>query len=236
VQVDATTLHDRQDDMYEACLRYYVQDETMDTIARHLGLSRSTVSRLLSEARQVGMVRIAVDAPSGPISPLARQVGDTFAITVHLATVGDGASVPARLERVCKLAARVLRETVRDGDVIGVGGGVTMSTMVPYLDHLPLTDAVVVQLHGGTNAYDTSARHVTAVLHAVSAAFAARVVPLPVPAFFDHPQTKQAMWRERSVQSVLHLLAGLDLAIFGIGAIQARVPSYVYTGGFLDQA
>ncbi|MGT3784074.1 sigma factor-like helix-turn-helix DNA-binding protein, partial [Staphylococcus aureus] len=44
--------------MYQAASRYYVQDETMESIARALKLSRSSVSRLLKEARESGMVRI----------------------------------------------------------------------------------------------------------------------------------------------------------------------------------
>ena len=34
---------------------YYMQDQTMDVIARELGTSRSSVSRLLSFAREVGL-------------------------------------------------------------------------------------------------------------------------------------------------------------------------------------
>src|SRR5690606_1421834 len=35
---------------------YYMQDQTMEVIARELGTSRSSVSRLLSFAREVGLV------------------------------------------------------------------------------------------------------------------------------------------------------------------------------------
>ena len=37
---------------------YYLQDLTMDAIARELRTSRSTVSRLLSSARDSGLVQI----------------------------------------------------------------------------------------------------------------------------------------------------------------------------------
>jgi len=90
-------------------------------------------------------------------------------------------------------------------------------------------------MNGGTNIYDTSARHVAAILQSLSANFDARIVQFPVPAFFDYAETKDAMWRERSVQTVRNLQARIDVAIFGVGSIQARVPSYVYTAGFLDE-
>jgi len=229
-------MHERYDDMYEACMRYYVQDETMESIARHLKLSRSSVSRLLAEARTSGMVRITVEAPQGSSSPVARSLAAIFGIHVHLVTVGESASITTRFERVSKLAAALLRDCVHDGNLIGVAWGVTLSNIVPFLERRPLHDATIVQMNGGTNVHDTSARHVAAILQTISSNFDARIVQFPVPAFFDYPETKQAMWRERSVRSVLDLQARLDVAIFGIGAIFARVPSYVYTAGFLDEA
>jgi DNA-binding transcriptional regulator LsrR (DeoR family) len=233
--MDPVGMHERYDDMYEACMRYYIQDETMESIARHLKLSRSSVSRLLAEARSVGMVRISVEAPRGSSSPVARSLAAIFGIRVHLATVGNSATIATRFERVSKLAAALLRDVVRDGNLIGVAWGVTLSNIVPFLERRPLNDATIVQMNGGTNVHDTSARHVAAILQAFSANFDARIVQFPVPAFFDYAETKQAMWRGRSVQSVLQLQEKLDVAIFGIGSMHARVPSYVYTAGFLDE-
>lgn len=64
-------MNDRYDDMYEAASRYYIQGETMESIARQLGLSRSTISRLLKQARGSGLVRISLAHHNGSRSPLA---------------------------------------------------------------------------------------------------------------------------------------------------------------------
>lgn len=50
--------------MYAAASLYYLQDATQAEIARRLRTSRPTVSRLLSEARRRGIVRIEVVAPA----------------------------------------------------------------------------------------------------------------------------------------------------------------------------
>src|SRR6266436_2649604 len=41
---------------------YYVEDRSQEEVAKQLGVSRSTASRLLAEARQTGIVRIEVTA------------------------------------------------------------------------------------------------------------------------------------------------------------------------------
>lgn len=229
-------MHERYDEMYDACVRYYVQDETMESIAHHLKLSRSSVSRLLAEARRIGMVRVSLITPQGSGGPVAQRISQTFNTRVHFATVGDSAPITLRFERVSRLAASLLTDSVADGMLIGAAWGVTLSNIIPYLEPRPLHNATIVQMNGGTNARDTSSQHMTSILMAMSKNFDAAVVQFPVPAFFDYAATKQAMWRERSVQSVLALHAKLDLAIFGIGAVGARIPSHVYSAGYLSSA
>ena len=56
----------------------------------------------------------------------------------------------------------------------------------------------------------------------------------PVPAFFDHRESKQAMWRERSVQRIREMTSRADLLVYSIGSPDARIPSYVHAGGFLE--
>ena len=64
--------------MYSAASLYYLQDSTQAEIAEHLGMSRATVSRLLSEARRVGIVRIDVVSPVVGNGTDGRQVIESF--------------------------------------------------------------------------------------------------------------------------------------------------------------
>ena len=61
--LENVTIRDEQ--AHEAASMYYLQGQTMETIARHLQISRSSVSRLLAHAREVGLVRISVSASPG---------------------------------------------------------------------------------------------------------------------------------------------------------------------------
>jgi DNA-binding transcriptional regulator LsrR (DeoR family) len=227
-------MHARYEEMYEAAIRYYIHNETMESIARHLQVSRSSVSRLLAEARRTGIVRISLASEVGSRSPAALALAEAFGVTVHLVTVGDSASTTARLERVCRLAASLLSESVHDGALIGAAWGVTIANTVRYLERRPLRDAYIVQMNGGNNPQDTAAFYVGSILQPLGDAFDAQVIHFPVPAFFDYRATKEAMWRERSVQAVIAYRSRIDIAVFGVGAIHGRVPSHVYSSGYLD--
>ncbi|MCB0886974.1 MAG: helix-turn-helix domain-containing protein, partial [Propionibacteriaceae bacterium] len=66
---------------------YYVQAETMDAIAHHLGVSRSTVSRLLKEARERGLVRVTIVDPDRPLGRLADLFQQHFRVNAHIVQV-----------------------------------------------------------------------------------------------------------------------------------------------------
>ena len=227
-------MNDRYEDMYQAAARYYIQGETMESIARALQLSRSSVSRLLREARDSGLVRISLADHIGSQSPLAAKLANTFGVKVHLVPVRDSANENLRFDQVAKLAGRIVTEAVGDHQLIGAAWGVTLAHLSRHLGRRPLVGSTIVQMNGGANQRSSGIPYIGEILQTIGDAFDSRVVLFPVPAFFDYAATKDAMWRERSVQNVLRLHAKLDLAVFGVGSFQGVVPSHVYSAGYMD--
>lgn len=226
-------MHGRHDQMYLVATQYYERGETMDAIARALGVSRSTVSRLLSDARATGLVRISIADAEGAQSPLARELAEAFGVRVHLVPVRATSPVIARLDQVAQRGAGLLADLVADNQLIGVAWGVTMAALTHHLPHRRLAGSMIVQMNGGANHTSTGLPYVREILQSIGDAFDCEATLFPVPAFFDYPETKHAMWRERSVRHVLDLLAGLDVAVFGVGSLTGTIPSHVYAAGYL---
>lgn len=229
-------MNDRYEDMYQAAARYYIQGETMESIAHQLRLSRSSISRLLKEARESGLVRISLADHTGSQSPLAAKLASAFNVRVHLVQVRESANENQRFDQVARLAGRIFTEAVGDHQLIGVAWGVTVSHVARHLGRRPLVGSTIVQMNGGANQRSSGIPYIGEILQSIGDAFDSKVVLFPVPAFFDYAATKQAMWRERSVQNVLRLHAKLDLAIFGVGSLQGIVPSHVYSAGYMDSS
>ena len=89
---------------YEAASMYYVQGETMEVIAHHLRVSRSTVSRLLARARQEGVVRVTLVQPGGAGS-LEGRMTQAFGVRTHIVPVREGTTEIHRLQQVASVAA-----------------------------------------------------------------------------------------------------------------------------------
>jgi len=225
---------ERDDMAFQAAMMYYLQSETMDGVARHLGVSRSTVSRLLSHAREAGLVRISLNEPSRP-DALASQMKKAFKVHARVVPVREGATEINRLSQVSAVAAEMISQKVENGTIMGVAWGNTVAEIAQSLPPRELQRVLVVQLNGAANSSQTGLPYADAILSQFATAFRGRTVHFPVPALFDYASTREAMWRERSVQRVLTIQERVDLAVFGVGSLRSPVPSQVYAGGYLNE-
>jgi deoxyribonucleoside regulator len=227
---------DRTTDALRAAHLYYIQNLTMDAIASELEISRSSVSRLISFARYSGLVEIRLNSPLDQLTQLQNQLQARFGLTTHIVPAGDAGTEVDRLDRVALSAARILTDFVDSTMVLGVAWGSTIASVSRHLVRKPVRNTQVVQLNGAGNAHTTGLVYASEIIGRFGAAFGATVQQFPVPAFFDDPATKAALWRERSTARVLAVQRRMDVAIFGIGSPNADVPSHVYAGGYLERA
>lgn len=230
---DDLTPFDRTHDSLRAAHLYYMQDLTMEAIAKELHTSRSSVSRLLSQARATGLVDIQIRSPLDAPSNLEKNILDRFQVTAHIVPVPDHASNVDRLERVALSVARMLGRYFDSNMTMGIAWGSTMSAisrhLVPKITH----NAQIVQLNGAGNERTTGVSYASEMLQRFGDAFGANVQAFPSPAFFDDPATKRAYWRESSVSRILSIQNSMDVALFSLGAPTAAVTSHVYAGGYL---
>lgn len=224
----------RDNDAHEAASMYYLQGETMETIARHLGVSRSSVSRLLAYARETGLVRITVSAAPGERGTLAGELNRIFGIESTVVRVRDYDTGVNRLDNVAKVAAERLLDMIEPGNVIGIAWGNTTAEVTRHIPPIEVANTTVVQLNGAASAQGTGVRYIDTTISQAAESLGADMVHFPVPAFFDYEETREALWRERAVKSVLNRIENADIALFGVGAFDGDVPSHVYSAGYLE--
>lgn len=225
---------DRDQDVLRAASMYYLQDVKMEVIARYLGTSRSTVSRLLKQARESGLVEITLRPSTTRAPGLGRSISAAFGIETYVVPVPDAAEEIERLDQVARTAARLLSSWFDSDMILGVAWGTTLAAISRRLQPKPTRGSVVVQLNGAANTRTSGIEYASDLIASFGAAYGAAVHHFPVPAFFDYPESKQSMWRERSVRRVLDEQARADIALFSVGSVTGSLPSHVYSAGYLD--
>ena len=129
----------------QAANLYYLQDLTMDAIAAELRTSRSSVSRLLTFARESGLVEITVHSPLDHGSHLEDEVRRRFKVSAHVVPMPEGISEIDRLERVAMTAGRLIPSFIDSNMIVGLAWGSTLSAISRH---------VVAREAGATTAYE----------------------------------------------------------------------------------
>ena len=225
---------DKEETLLAASSMYYLQDIKMETIANRLHMSRSSVSRLLKQARASGLVEITLRPTHSNAPSLGQKIREVYGIEAYVVAVPDHNSEVERLEQVALTTARLIGTWFDSNMILAVAWGTTLSAIARNLPRKTTRGSAVVQLNGAANTRTSGVEYAGDLIAEFGKAFDAHVHYFPVPAFFDYAETKEAMWRERSVRRVLAQQRRADIALFSVGALSGGLPSHVYTAGYLE--
>jgi DNA-binding transcriptional regulator LsrR (DeoR family) len=209
----------------KAARLYYVDDRSQDDVAAILGTTRSNVSRMLRQARDLGIVEIRIVAPAQRDHELERALLSRYRLAD--ARVLEVSSETEVLGGVGRLAARWLDETLRDGQVVALSWGHSLQAMVRAVD-LVRRDVEVVQLVGGLSALDSAVTG-QELVRELSERIGARHRYLHAPALFGSAEARTLLLREQAIADALGAAKRADMAIVGIGA-----PGIGSSGALLD--
>lgn len=190
---------------------HYESDMSQVQIAKQLGLSTATISRLLQRARAEGIVRIEVRdifAPDELGAQLAERLGLKQVVAVDAPTTGVLSALAGPLSRI------VQAQGLGQGSVLVVGWGRTVSAIIdgglpalPGVAVVPSTGGMSQHAqHFQSNEFSRRAAEVTGgVPHFIHAPY------LPAPEALDF------FLADSSVQASVDLWNRIDVAVVGIG-------------------
>lgn len=233
-------LPDRHSGMFNDALKvarmYYHLNLTTTEIAAQLRISRPAVSRLLTWARDNGLVEFRILDHSQMQLSLEQELEERFSIReVKVVPCHPDASTTEQLAAVTAFAANYLNSLVAASTNIAIAWGATTSQIAASLTPKPQPGINVVQLTGSGN---NNGGHGITDAARIIAQFARNYHGnghlLPIPAYFDDPATKDAMYRERVVKRARELASKADIVLFSIGTPDAN--SYIYRAGYVEDS
>lgn len=194
--------------------RYYVDGRTKVEIADEFGLSRFKVARLISAARECGLVRIEIGYPGAIDVELSGRLQRAYGLR-HAVVVDTphGEEDPVR-RRLGAAAADLLAEIVTPDDVLGLAWARLVAAMTAALSRLPAVP--VVQLTGALARSDIDDNSVDLVRQAARASGG--------PAYFFHAPlivpsaaTARTMRRQPEIARAFARFGAVTKAVVGIG-------------------
>ncbi|OFX35318.1 MAG: hypothetical protein A2Z07_13135 [Armatimonadetes bacterium RBG_16_67_12] len=212
---------------------YYEDRRTQEEIAAALAISRPRVSRLLKEARDVGIVQIQIVDPASTQGELEQTLKRTFALAHAIVVARAGQSEELLRGRLGHAAARHLEQILVHGDVVGIGSGRTLYAMATALHPPRAVRAAFVPLLGGLQRVPACFQS-SELARTVAEAFHAESLHLYTPAVVGDRQARDTVLASSPVVEVVGLWARLSVAVVGIGNVRTRPETQSLFVNYLD--
>ena len=213
----------------EISQRYYQDNQTQQEIAAATGLNRTVVSRLLTEARERGVVEISVRYP-WTSQALEDALVNTFKLKSARVLVRRTDDYAGLLRDLGLLAARyfvgILDETTR---VIGISWGSALNNMIHALPQLQRPDMEVVQLIGATGS-EMIRDDGPMLAQSLSRQLGCGCRYLHAPLIVENAGMRDALMQERTIRDSLERARGADVALVGIGTPDPDLYSLIRAG------
>jgi DNA-binding transcriptional regulator LsrR (DeoR family) len=206
--------------LIDIATRHYLHGSSQSEIARLLSLDPSTISRYLKRARDEGIVRIEIVQPRRANVEMARLLARELDLSRVLVAEVQGEDDDA-LTAVASVAAQFTSDQLRRGARIGIGWGETLAAVVRHLDSGAVEALQVAQLAGGLAEGRPGIQGHELVRQITEIYPLSRAAYLHAPSIVDSDAICAAFLADRSVQAALAFAAQSQVALVGIGGMEA---------------
>ncbi len=204
---------------------YYELKMSQQDIGAKENISKSTVSRLLKNAMDLGFVEVRIRQPHYALADLEAEFTNRFGIrkVVIAADVVENREV--LVQDVCSAMAADLPKYIVDDSVVGVAWGRTLNVLIKHLPKMSRSNTLTIQLNGGASRalYESGA---TDIVKAFKNAIGGDGYLLPAPAIVDTPHIAGVIMGDSQISSVLQLAKRCRTAVFSVGNITERSVLY----------
>ena len=204
---------------------YYLEELTQTEIAQRLGFSTAKVNRLLLQAREQGYVNITIRTPFQQLFELEERLKAVFGLqeAMVIPAVADVSSSP--LNALGTIAAEYLLEHLRDGDVLGIGGGTAISAIVQAMAPTRSYQVEIVPILGAVQGEIT--HDVNYLATHMAERLGAKAYQLHAPAFVDTREQCETLRSMGPVKEILDIARRANIALVGVGTVDAEVSRFV---------
>ncbi len=189
---------------------------TQKDIAERLGISRSSVIRLLEEARRRAEVQIWIDMPPGDLAELSTALEDRFGLERAIVVPGEGTAAETARD-VGSALGRFLSERIGEGMTVGVGWGRTLDASLMAFRPPRLEGVRVVSLLGGV--VETKGLNPIDFAWRLAGALGGDCLLFPAPLIVDSAETKRRLVEECGLSRIAEVARGMDIAVVSCGDI-----------------
>jgi len=208
---------------------YYIEGRDQSAIASKVGVTRSMVSRMLTEARSRGIVEIKVIRPIHSNHELEEAIKSRFGIESVFVVMMEDTKPEKLLVNLGRAAAEELKKYLRPDLLIGVAWGTAVSATIDAVQPMGEQSIKVIQLVGAQGArndeYDGHA-----LVKRLAEKLGGEGYFINAPYLCQTPEIAQSMRETRGIKETIDMGKEIQIALLGVGTTEIEYSSYYLSG------
>ena len=222
----------RLDTVAEVATLHFIDRMDQKEIAERLHMSRSTVSRLVHEALDSGVVEITIKHPLPRESALEDRLLRTLGISHAWVMSGHADIQPSGSDRLGSLGASALSQRLVHDGSLAVCWGRSTRRVIEQLTPAGDKNLRVIQMIGSSGSKNQLTDGVELTRMAAHA-LQARYELLNAPLVADDVASAASLKNQSAIRHVLDDAQRADVALLGLGSID-RETSALHSSGYLS--
>lgn len=212
--------------MVHVCEMYYKEGCTQEEIGKRLKISRSQISRILTQAREANIVHVTIRNPFSLEETYAEKLKMKYALSSVVVTASEATDPREGAAATVTAAARLLESLLNDTSVVGVMAGKTVRDVcgAVHFSHMPKTKIVPVM--GGWG-IEGSNWHANSNAYLLGSQLRCKYYVMNAPSIVSMAESRQALMREPEIYRVLNLAKSADIVLMGIGQLDSNSTMYL---------
>jgi deoxyribonucleoside regulator len=211
---------------------YYLQQKNQAEIAEAIGLTRSMISRMLTEARESGIVEIRIRRPVQSDRELELTLVEEFGLKNASVVTSVYSSTDQLMSALGTAAAQMLKRYLTSNMILGLAWGTSINATVNAFEILDLEPIKVVQLLGAMGArnmeYDGHD-----LVSRMSEKIGGEAYYLNAPYVCQNAAMAKSLLETKGIKETISLGKQADVALLGIGTTLPDYSSF-YLAGYIS--
>ncbi|MBI9050304.1 MAG: sugar-binding transcriptional regulator [Anaerolineaceae bacterium] len=223
---------DRSELLADVAEMYYEEVKTQAQISGNFGITRSAISRILTEARQKGIVEITIHRKINFNYALEQALKQRFNLrSTHIVSLQHTSRREALMNRIGTAAARVIDGYLLPNQTVGLAWGYTIAATIEQFSAHEIENIKVVQLVGvlGSSMHTYSGQ---ALVEQLTRKVHGEGTYLYTPFIVKDAETAQALLLDPSTRKAITIGQQCQTALLGVGS---TIPEHcsLYQGGYI---
>jgi len=233
IAMERKNLQDRASLLADVAEMYYLEQKNQAEIAKAVGVTRSMISRMLTEARENDIVEIRIQRPLQSDPELESALNERFGLRDVFVVVTRHRSGERLTRTLGGAGAQVLKRYLAPQKILGLAWRTSISATVDAFETIEPIPMKVVQLVGAMGAHNMEYDGHDLVSR-ISEKLSGEAFYLNAPYLCQTAEIAQSLLETKSIRETISVGKKTDVALLGIGSTALEYSSF-YLAGYVTR-